>query len=392
MADIKQILYETPTLQKDGTRSKQFWKSEVVELENGDIGHRTDSWSLKQNGEESKHRISKVTIAEAKNVGQANERGPKEQAISEINSKADKKQDKRYWPVGEEKPDFRVMPMSAKKYGTIDGGEFKPKRGPDRMDFPAYVQPKLDGVRMLFDGEIGWSRKLKTFGDHVSELFEDVHLGGEMYLDGELMLPPNEHSFQETVSAVKREQDLSEKLRFYVFDLYAEDEPGKPFEKRLQLMKGWFSALSSNGIIGNDAPIEIVPTTKAAGHDEVLEAHAKYVKQGHEGTMVRSASGSYKDATTRSGDLLKLKGFTDKEFEIVGAREGKGKFQGMAVFICASENGEFEVTPKGTEKERARLFEDREQIVGKDLTVRFQNLTEDGLPRFPVGLGIRDYE
>lgn len=390
MADIKRILYETPTLQKDGTRSKQFWRGEVVELENGDVGHRTDSWSLKQNGEESKHRISKVTVAEAKNVGQANERGPKEQAISEINSKADKKQDKRYWPVGEEKPDFRVMPMSAKKYGTIDGGEFKPKRGPGRMDFPAYVQPKLDGVRMLFDGEVGWSRKLKTFGDHVSELFEDLQFGGEVYLDGELMLPPDEHSFQETVSAVKREQDLSEKLRFYVFDLYAEDEPGKPFEKRLQLMKGWFSALSSNGASG--APIEIVLTTKAESHDEVLEAHAKYVKQGHEGTMVRSASGPYKDATTRSGNLLKLKGFTDAEFEIVGVREGKGKFQGMAVFICASENGEFEVTPKGTEEERARLFEDREQIVGKDLTVRFQNLTEDGLPRFPVGLGIRDYE
>jgi DNA ligase-1 len=390
MADIKQILYETPTLQKDGTRSKQFWRGEVVELENGEVGHRTDSWSLKQNGEESKHRISKVTVAEAKNVGQANERGPKEQAISEIQSKADKKRDKRYWPVGEEKPDFRVMPMSAKKYGTIDSGAFKPKRGPGRMDFPAYVQPKLDGVRMLFDGEVGWSRKLKTFGDHVSELFVDLQLEGEVYLDGELMLPPDEHSFQETVSAVKREQDLSEKLRFYVFDLYAEDEPGKPFEKRLQLMKGWFSALSSSG--ASSAPIETVPTTKAEGHDEVLEAHAKYVKQGHEGTMVRSASGPYKDATTRSGDLLKLKGFTDEEFEIVGVREGKGKFQGMAVFICASENGEFEVTPKGTEQERARLFEDREQIVGKDLTVRFQNLTEDGLPRFPVGLGIRDYE
>jgi len=29
---------------------------------------------------------------------------------------------------------------------------------------------------------------------------------------------------------------------------------------------------------------------------------------------------------------------------------------------------------------------------GKKLTVQFQNLTDCGLPRFPVGLAIRDYE
>jgi hypothetical protein len=26
------------------------------------------------------------------------------------------------------------------------------------------------------------------------------------------------------------------------------------------------------------------------------------------------------------------------------------------------------------------------------LTVRYQELTDDGLPRFPVGVGLRDYE
>jgi hypothetical protein len=30
--------------------------------------------------------------------------------------------------------------------------------------------------------------------------------------------------------------------------------------------------------------------------------------------------------------------------------------------------------------------------VGKKLTVRYQELTDEGLPRFPVGVAFRDYE
>ena len=32
------------------------------------------------------------------------------------------------------------------------------------------------------------------------------------------------------------------------------------------------------------------------------------------------------------------------------------------------------------------------EYVGKKLTVRYQELTDDGIPRFPVGIAIRDYE
>lgn len=390
MADVAEVFYETDTLQKDGSRGKQFWRGEAVELDNGDFGHRTESWSKKKDGTDSKHRVSKVTTTEAKNVGKANERSPKEQAVSEINSKADKKKDKRYWPLGEEKPDFKEMPMSAKKYGKIEGGEFVSKRGPGKIDFPVYVQPKLDGIRMMFDGETGWSRKLKEFDEDVIEPFTKMDVPGNVRLDGELMLPPGKYSFQQTVSAVKRYQKhLSPKLVFYVFDAYVTDKPQMPFSGRIQKVS---SAVANAQMRKLGVNVEMVSTTKAKTHEEVLQLHGEYTADGLEGTMVRAAQGTYKDSTTRSGDLLKLKGFTDEEFTITGVREGKGKFEGMAVLICKSENGTFEVTPKGTEADRQRMFEDREQIVGKELTVRFQNLTDEGLPRFPVGIAIRDYE
>ena len=37
-------------------------------------------------------------------------------------------------------------------------------------------------------------------------------------------------------------------------------------------------------------------------------------------------------------------------------------------------------------------YKDHEKYIGKMLTVRFQNLTALGVPRFPVGVVIRDYE
>jgi DNA ligase-1 len=38
------------------------------------------------------------------------------------------------------------------------------------------------------------------------------------------------------------------------------------------------------------------------------------------------------------------------------------------------------------------MFGRGDEYIGKMLTVRFQELTTDRVPRFPVGLAIRDYE
>ena len=39
---------------------------------------------------------------------------------------------------------------------------------------------------------------------------------------------------------------------------------------------------------------------------------------------------------------------------------------------------------------KKKLFENGDDYVGKLLTVVYQELTDDGLPRFPVGKAIRD--
>ena len=54
------------------------------------------------------------------------------------------------------------------------------------------------------------------------------------------------------------------------------------------------------------------------------------------------------------------------------------------------EGKEFTVRPRGTMESRRKLFETGKKYVGKMLTVIYQELTEEGKPRFPVGKDIRE--
>jgi len=89
--------------------------------------------------------------------------------------------------------------------------------------------------------------------------------------------------------------------------------------------------------------------------------------------------------------LLKLKDFQDAEFRIVDVEEGKGSFRGKAIFVCETDEGyRFNCAPEGSMEHRAELYRTRKNHIGKWLTVRYQALTEDGAPQFPVGVDIRE--
>jgi len=108
--------------------------------------------------------------------------------------------------------------------------------------------------------------------------------------------------------------------------------------------------------------------------------------------MVRNQNSLYK-YKHRSYDLQKVKRFVDDEFKIIGGEDGSGREAGLIVYRCITSDGlEFSVRPRGRHEERAEIFKNLNDYIGKYLTVRYQELTDDGRPRFPVGLAVRDYE
>ena len=257
------------------------------------------------------------------------------------------------------------LPMLANKYNET------------KATWPAYIQPKLDGVRCLHSNEETYTRNQKPHAEHIRKLLLDRlnFLRDGRTLDGELMLAGC--TFQGTVSAVKKDGVKTHLLEYHVYD-FMDDGPFR--ERKLGL-----PAIGCPRII----PVQTLICLNAKQFKVYAQ---RFIKQGYEGAIYRSRDGLYKHG--RSGrDLLKYKEFQDAEFAIVGYNEGQGKDAGTPVFVCmTADDQKFCCRPKGGYEYRRKLWADRESLTGKLLTVRFQELTDSGVPRFPVGVEIRNYE
>jgi hypothetical protein len=115
-----------------------------------------------------------------------------------------------------------------------------------------------------------------------------------------------------------------------------------------------------------------------------------YMNAGYEGQMLR-LDAQYENK--RSKSLLKHKSFQDGEFEILGVLEGKGNLTGKVGKLMFEINGKpFESAVNGDWEYIERLWNSKEGLIGKMATVKYFELTEDGLPRFPKVIAIRDFE
>ena len=135
----------------------------------------------------------------------------------------------------------------------------------------------------------------------------------------------------------------------------------------------------------------------------------------YEGIMIRSGNGPYKfgRSSAKEGYLLKLKRFADDEARIVGFDEmlhneneafldklghtkRSTKKDGMVPagvlgsFIVKMKNGkQFNVATGMTAADRLAYWTARTSLLGQYVKYKFQGYGTNGLPRFPVFLGIR---
>lgn len=382
MADNFAIVYATPELQATNSSGRtKFWQGFVADDDNDEwIALYTTSWQVTASGGISKKNRSEFTKIEGKNIGRANETTPVEQAISELTSLMNKKIDEGYHEAGMPS-DILPLPMLAHKF-TERGKSIK---------YPCFVQPKLDGHRALYDGEKFWSRKGKLY---LPEVVKHLHFDTQGFIvDGEIMLPPG-YTFQQTTSAIKKYNENTPKLQYHVFDIV--DNNGvmsAGFDKRILRLEEILMAPYNKGHIPDN--IHLVKTTLCDNESEVSSCLAKALQQGYEGLILRNAGGLYA-VGQRSVDLQKLKIFIDMEYTIIDCIDGRGREEGAIIYVCKTDGEEFTVRPEGTVEDRKRLWQQwktgKWNPVGLQLTVKYQNLNDTGIPRFPVGIGIRDYE
>jgi DNA ligase-1 len=334
-------------------------------------------------------KLTKSTkkITSGKNIGKRNETTHFDQGVLEAQSKWKKKTEQGFSEnasapsqagitVSESESDVServVFPMLAS-----DFQKFKHK-----LMYPVYIQPKLDGYRMIFNSQNKScnSRQGKSF-DAIkrTRLYKELcAIKGNIVLDGELY----QHGGVFEHLGILRKKKLNEadyqkldQIEYHVYDYVDET---KTFEQRLEILKTFFSKNSFNHIL-------LVETRTVSSEVEIKEQHLAFVKENYEGSIVRTGSGKYR-CKARSQDLLKFKDFTDSEYKIVDftSEQDTASNKDLIVWICVNENGDkFNVRPKGTRDERNKLYQSGQQFIGQQIQVKYFELTESGIPRFPT--------
>jgi len=335
---------------------------------------------------------SEWSLCEGKNTGRSNETSAEEQAIKEAAALIKKQYEKGWADTVElaKTTKVKIAPMLAHKYK-----DFKPYVKSLKL---IAVQPKFDGIRCAGTIEGMWTRTGKPIiacphiEEEIEELLELLPRGTK--LDGELYNHDLHDDFNTITSIVRKSvlssADLDKSHNIMQYHVYDVDMKGS-FINRFHSLKEIIEA--------NDFKfIKLSPTyflePASSTFEKDLDAFYKtFLGLGFEGQMIRNADSEYEHY--RSKYLLKRKEMITEEFEIVDIKEGRGNRSGMAGSIIFDG---FDAGIKGTEEYFTLMLIDKHMYIGLMATVQYQALTPiksdgtGGVPRFPVVIGIRDYE
>lgn len=352
-------------------------------------------WEAWTEGNKTTYRYGQVggkiqtkieTVKAGKNIGKINEKTAADSALFIAETKALKKIEGGYELIKgaisehetkQEKDRSIPAPMLAHEYQ---------KQG-KKLSKQIFVQPKFDGIRGLFDLEtgFGYSRNGKRIMGvpHVEEQIKKLKTKGIRFIDGELYTP--ELTFEDIISVTKKTKTLAdEKLRnkicLYAFDVIAEDKT-LVFEKRVQLLTQ-VDGQQKNIKISECKVIENAPKN-------IEHMHNEFVDDGYEGIMLRNNT-PYENK--RSYNLQKYKHFFDAEYTVIGFEQQENE-DTLGALICEdAQKRVFKARPKMTHAAKQEIWDNQKKYLGKRVTVKYQELTSYGIPRFPVAIAFRDYE
>ena len=268
------------------------------------------------------------------------------------------------------------------------------KYNPDKADYPAYIQPKLDGVRCLFTAKGAFSRTGKQFMNvyHIEQQLKPFFAANpNTVLDGELYNHELKDDFEKIISLVRKQfpkywhrKEAAELVQYHIYDVPTMTIAG--YSLRLRYLNSLFGKLTW--------PLMHVPTKVVLDYDEAVKAHKKNLKLGYEGSIYRSMDGKYKG--TRSWDLMKFKDFEDSEATIVGYEIGKGKRTGtLGKFIMQDDEGITFGCPPGkgyNYNDLAAMLDNISDYIGQRATFTYFQRTKAGSYRHPLYKCIRNYE
>lgn len=252
------------------------------------------------------------------------------------------------------------------------------------------VEPKLDGIRCFAIVESGEALLYARSGKLISNF--DATIGVELSslpdgcYDGEIM---GEDFIALMRQAYRKENVITKGTYLSLFDYI----PIAEWKSRKSEMscRDRYVVLYDNLISAGDLkylkyiPRYIVPSN----YDDIKAWHDEFVKQGHEGAMVKDLDAPYKFG--RGPEVMKLKAFHDVDLKIEKLIEGTGKHSGKLGSVSVDYKGvEVQVGSGFSDELRESIWAEPNSFVGRMIEVRYQEVTPDGSLRFPTFVCFRN--
>lgn len=180
-----------------------------------------------------------------------------------------------------------------------------------KLNFPVYVQPKLDGRRCLIIKGKAYSRSLKPLPNRfVRDALTSIFKDNPNTFDGEIISGNNLFDTQSAIATY----DGTPKWEYHIFDTF--DSPTVNYERRREYLI-YFTMTNRN------LNIHGIPSCRCFIVDQILFYEDTMLHRGYEGIIIRSPTGPYKfgRSTLAEGYLLKFKRYKTTEGVIVNIYE-----------------------------------------------------------------------
>lgn len=265
--------------------------------------------------------------------------------------------------------------------GVYNGEEF---------DTKYYVEPKYDGFRCVAfvdkDTVVFVSRNNKPLYnvEHIEDELKKICRGTSWVFDGEMLA----RDWNLTAKIIKKQSEHKDKLTvaFNVFDILTKEEWESKKTKKLKLRKKRMNLITT---WKDWKYVKQTPYTLCSDKKCMEEFYQKCVKDGFEGVVLKRKNSKYPFG--RSKDWLKYKPYKSFDAKIIGYKEGRGKDAGkLGAFICKYKGEKFRVGSGLNDKLRKLYWKKRGELIGNYVEFECQELTQDGVPRFPVFMRYRE--
>lgn len=286
----------------------------------------------------------------------------------------------------------------------------------EKLTFPKYIQPKIDGVRGINTDGILTGRSLKKHKNVYTTSFysrEDA-----IGFDGELAANAETHPdlCRITASALSTVAGQPYTI-WHLFDYITPSTIMLPYEQRYQLLVDRVAYVRSRNLTLRDH-LKVVPSELVRSMSHLQEIDAKYLEMGYEGSCLRDPFKRHKQgrSTVLEGGLLRIKRFVDAEAAVIRYEEGNhnaneattnelGKTARSSHQENMIPNGqvgtiiawdlvnkmEIKVSPGNmTVEERISAWNNRFAAQGKIFTYKHFPKGVKNLPRFPTFKSWRD--